>query len=239
MQQLFCSLAGALRRSAQVSALAAAAAWLTPAAAVQLPTADQGHFRLESFLTLSEIEHFEFVTSMDVKSLSCCGGAANAFVGERAYAFFAIPDTIDLSGSVVLRFNASLSGPAPTVLTLQEIFSPLAPFQSNYAGDDATGSGLFIDLGNGPVYATTAVAAGASSFALALNNDARSRIDASRGDFFGIGFTSDLSSVDNPMTLSAMVLDIAPVPEPATLGLMLAGLALLGGLRLRGATPHG
>lgn len=234
MRKLLQSLAGALRPLVAPLLVVAWAVCLPPsAAAVQLTTSEQGHIRLETFLSLTQVQHFEFVTAMDVKSLSCCGGAANAFAGDRAYAFFAIPSAIDLSGGAVLRFNATLSGPASTALTLQEIFSPLPQFLVNYAGADATGIGLFNDLGNGPVYGATPVAAGSSSFALVLSSDARSRIEASRGGFFGIGFTAEISNVDNPMTLTNMVLEVTPVPEPSAFWLLLAGGPVLAWARRR------
>ena len=196
-------------------------------AAVQLSTADQGHIRLGSFIGITDVTHFEFDTAMKVDAVLCCGGPQNAFVGERAYAFFAIPLTIDPAGAATLRFDTNLAGPASRELTAQEIFSPLAPFQFNYADDDATGIGLFNDLGNGPVYAGTTVLAGNSSFALALNGAALQRIDTVRGSFFGIGFSTPTASDGNLLTLSNMVLEIAPVPEPAVFWLMLAGLAWL------------
>lgn len=212
--------------------LAAASLGLTPAhAAQQLAPADQGHIRLQTFLSIAQVEHMAADTTMTVKSLSCCGGAGNVFVGDRAYVFFPIADTLDASGGAVLHFDADLAGPAAALLSANEIFSPLAPFQVNYSGNDATGQGLFIDLGNGPVYATTPVASGAASFALALSGDALTRIDTVRGSFFGIGFTTDLSSVDNPMTLSNLVLEVSAVPEPAAPWSMLGGLLAIAGAR--------
>lgn len=231
MHGLFTSFGRALRHSAMplINLLVAAgtAMLATPAGAVQFSTADQGHIRLSTFLSLQQVQHFEFDTAMSVKSLSCCGGPTNAFVGDRAYAFFAVPNDIDLSGRITLHFDASLAGPGASSLTLNEIFSQLAPFQSNYADDDATGIGLFIDLGNGPTYASTSVSAGQSSFALTLSDDARSRMDGQRGGFVGIGFSAGLSDVDNPMTLSNMTLEVAAVPEPAVVWLLLSGMLLV------------
>ena len=216
-----------LRRLAALAVALLGTTALPPAhAAVQLPTADQGHIRLESFLSITQVQHFEFDTSMKLQSLSCCGGAGNAFAGDRAYAFFAIPDLIDLGAGAKLNFMLSPTTPAlPSSLALHEIFSPLAPFQVSHAGADATGIGLFTDLGNGPVYASTGVSAG-GSFSLALAPEALARIDAMRGGFFGVGVVAEIASVANPLVLSQMTLEVSAVPEPGAAWLLLLGLLL-------------
>lgn len=210
------------------AALVAAAACALAHAQVTLTTADQGHVRLGTFLGLQDVEHFEAQTTMDVKSFSCCGGPANAFVGDRAYAFFNLPLDLNLAGGARLHLSAQLASPDPVTLTLNEVVSPLLNFQFNYINADPDGIALFNDLGSGPEYASTNVAAGSSNLVLTLGPDALARMDALRGQSFGIGFEASLLGVDNPMRLNNLVLEISPVPEPGSLALLLAGLGLLG-----------
>jgi hypothetical protein len=154
-------------------------------------------------------------------------------------AFGGVPPSVDASGYVGAIFGSGASCGGPPCTGIGSSGQPLPSFSIDptnsgpqialnaLIGDFVDASGVILDefaTGNGPF--SIVAPAGAAALQLGVNDDI---------------FTTDngaLTVVDNTGALSIDVSGstVRAVPEPATLGLVGAGLLVLGAFRRRGTT---
>jgi len=201
------------------------------------------------------------VTAVDSGAYSSAGAhtpgnqnyITGTFTTERR-SFFAF-DLSSVAGTVnsaklrlfnpeVSAFLHGYSSPDPTeTLNIYDVTTPAANII-----DSTAGVAGFNDLGSGTLFGTQTVSAADNGFVveIVLNADAIAALNARGSGLFVFG--GALSTISGPgdqhvfgfsMTpfvdtkTRELVLDVTAVPEPSTIGLMLAAVALTGAARLR------
>lgn len=181
----------------------------------------------------------------------------NYFLGWTSIAhrsFFTF-DISSLAGQTVTsarleltRFGSASPDPTETI-GLFDVSTDAAVLNNNVG----TSPAIYADLGTGISYGTFAVSVSGSTqdvLVFDLNGAAIADINALAGGFFSIGasiltlsfvptqpefFFSSSGTIDNPGNtgVQRLVVEINPVPEPATLSLLAAGLLVGAAFRKR------
>ena len=157
----------------------------------------------------------------------------------NSWAAFFIPAGTTWNSATLSLAPSAYGDAPPSVIGIFDFTAGLDPLLNTFH----PGTDVYSDLGSGAQYGS--VTAYDSPLTFNLNGAALGDINASAGSYFVIGFTNQtLNALPSPedggsgiymggigpggapieLTLST----VAAVPEPATYGMMLAGLALVG-----------
>ena len=209
--------------------------------------------RVSSALTLNAVDRGYFSSDSRVSHGNTYTGYDSHWgVYTNSFFIFQLPEITSTVVSAELQLELeSLQNPDPThTFRIYDVSTFANEFSIDYDIGSIAGIEIYNDLGSGNTYGTTTVSGSnvGTILSIFLNNEALEDLNKNNDGFFAVGLSLlSLSPIDENCGVRfssgatgdylnrthQLTLNVAPVPEPATMLLFGTGLASLVGSRLR------